>query len=184
MLSVQDKLAERLKLLRTQQGWSLQELADNSGVSRATLSRIENRDVSPTAEVLGKICATFEMTLTRLLSSVEHSFQAVVRRDEQSIWSDDPTGFSRRVVSPPSGVLNSEVIECELKADCCIRYDRPPVAGLEHHLIVLSGSVQITIEGVMHDLAVGDCLRYQLFGSSEFKTEQSPVRYLLVLGPA
>lgn len=182
MLHTQEKLADRLKLLRSQKGWSLQELAEKSCVSRATLSRIENSEVSPTTEVLGKICATFEMTLTRLLSSVEQSFQAVVRHDEQSIWSDEKAGFTRKVVSPPSRMLCAEVIECELQASSRIAYDRPLLAGLEHHLIMLSGTIEITVEGTTHTLSKGDCLRYQLFGASEFKTSQSPARYLLFLG--
>jgi transcriptional regulator with XRE-family HTH domain len=36
------RLAERLRALRGERGWSLDELARRSGVSRATLSRLEN----------------------------------------------------------------------------------------------------------------------------------------------
>ena len=53
------RLAQRLRQLRGERSWSLEELATKSGVSRATLSRIENHEVSPTASVLGKLCAAF-----------------------------------------------------------------------------------------------------------------------------
>lgn len=51
------RLARRLAELRTSRGWSLDALAARSGVSRATLSRLENAEVSPTAALLGKLCA-------------------------------------------------------------------------------------------------------------------------------
>ena len=41
------RLAGRLKALRLARGWSLDELAGRAGVSRATLSRLENAEVSP-----------------------------------------------------------------------------------------------------------------------------------------
>ena len=41
------RIASRLKGLRQERGWSLDELAGRAGVSRATLSRLENAEVSP-----------------------------------------------------------------------------------------------------------------------------------------
>ena len=55
--SIDKQIAQRLKSLRAERDWSLDELAKRSGVSRATLSRLENAEVSPTASVLGKLCA-------------------------------------------------------------------------------------------------------------------------------
>ncbi len=55
--SIDRRIAQRLKGLRAERGWSLDELAGRSSVSRATLSRLENAEVSPTANVLGKLCA-------------------------------------------------------------------------------------------------------------------------------
>ena len=49
------RLAQRLRELRLKRSWSLEELATKSGVSRATLSRIENNEVSPTAAVLATL---------------------------------------------------------------------------------------------------------------------------------
>ena len=44
------RLADRLRELRRERGWSLDDLASRSGISRATLSRMEKADVSSTAE--------------------------------------------------------------------------------------------------------------------------------------
>ena len=49
------RLAQRLSDLRQQQGWSLEALAQQSGISRATLSRVERAETSPTASLLNKL---------------------------------------------------------------------------------------------------------------------------------
>lgn len=176
-----DRLANRLKQLRAAKGLSLQELADKSGISRATLSRIENGEVSPTAETLGALASAYAMTISRILAPAERPFQALVGRTEQSVWQDPSHGFTRHIVSPPSGGLAVEIIRCELAANQTISYEKPPVAGLEHHLTMLKGALSVTVEGESYALKEGDCLRYRLFGSSRFETGRSAASYLMVL---
>jgi len=182
MNSLTSRLAGRLSALRRDQGWSLDHLAAQSGVSRATLSRLENASVSPTAEVLGKLCATYGLPMSRLLLMVEDGFAAHVPFAEQQEWQDPDTGFTRRSVSPPANQLRAEVLECHLPPDTQLSYDAPPVAGLEHHLILLDGALSLTLGDQTHALSAGDCLRYQLNGASRFQTPATRgARYMLVL---
>lgn len=180
-MTLNDRLAERLKQVRMTRGWSLQELADASGVSRSTLSRIENAEVSPTADTLGSLSSAYQMTISQLLAPIEAPFTPLVRRAEQSVWSDADNGFSRRVVSPPSGGLSAEVVQCELEAYQIISYAAPSIPGHEHHLVMLSGMLTVSVGDEEHRLEAGDCLRYQLFGSSKFQTGVDPASYLIVL---
>lgn len=177
-----DRLARRIKTLRTVRGLSLDSLAAGSGISRATLSRLEQAQVSPTAEVLGKLCAAYGVPVSRLLMSVEDRFSALVPYDTQPEWEDPATGFTRRLVSPPSSSLAGEVLECHIPPDTTLRYDDPPKPGLEHHLILLDGALTVTVGGTAHALTAGDCLRYQLTGASVFATDPARgARYMLVL---
>ena len=73
------------------------------------------------------------------------------------------------------------MLECTLAPGACIAYDRPPRPGLEHHLILREGRLDITVDGVAYSLNPGDCLRYCLMGASEFRTAASPARYALVI---
>ncbi|MCR9137740.1 MAG: XRE family transcriptional regulator [Alphaproteobacteria bacterium] len=174
------QMAVRLKSLRTERQWSLDLLAERSGVSRASLSRLENADVSPTAHVLGKLCAAYGLTLSRLMHLVEDDFTPLVRRDDQPVWTDPETGFLRRSVSPPAGPLNAEGLECVLKANTSITYEHPPRRGLEHHLLLVEGLLTVEIDGTRHRIQPGDCLRYQLHGRSAFTTpSHSSARYFL-----
>jgi transcriptional regulator with XRE-family HTH domain len=179
---VDGRIGARLNQLRRQQGWSLDDLAARSGVSRASLSRLEKGEVSATAAVLWRLCRTYGLSLSRLMVMAEADFTPLVPRCDQPLWQDPESGFRRRTVSPPADCLAAEVLECELPPDCCIDYGAPPRPGLEHHLYLLEGALTLTLEGESHRLGSGDCLRYRLFGASRFETGGAlGARYILTL---
>jgi transcriptional regulator with XRE-family HTH domain len=176
------RLAGRLAALRTERGWSLEELAGRSGVSRSTLSRLERAEISPTAVLLGKLCAVYERTLSRLLAEVESEPRPLVRAAEQTVWHDEANGFTRRTVSPPDAGLRGEVMEGVLRPGADISYDAPPVPGQEQHIWVLDGTLEITVDDRTYELGAGDCLRFQARGRSRFRSPgPGPVRYALVV---
>jgi mannose-6-phosphate isomerase-like protein (cupin superfamily) len=56
------------------------------------------------------------------------------------------------------------------------------VPGLEHHLWVLDGSLELVVGGATHELRTGDCLRYRLWDRSRFHNPgNEPVRYVLLM---
>jgi transcriptional regulator with XRE-family HTH domain len=180
--AIDRRIAQRLKGLRGERGWALDELAKRSGVSRATLSRLENAEVSPTASVLNKLCAAYGLTMSRLMHMVEDCFAPLVKKGAQPVWTDAEGGFRRRSVSPPARALAGEAIEGGLGPGVRIAYEHAPRPGLEHHLILLEGALQITVGGETYDLKPGDCLRYQLFGASAFETPKKlGARYILFM---
>ena len=180
-LSDASKLAQHLRILRERHGLTLAVLADRSGTSRATLSRIENADVSPTAETLGRLATVYALPISQLLAPLDDVFQPVVLRKDQAVWNDPEHDFCRRSVSPSNGQLTIELIEGQLGKDQLITYAAPGIPGQEHHVYVLSGSMEITVEGVAHDLKTGDCLRYILFGETAFKTTSNSCQYVIAL---
>lgn len=182
MMNADTILAARLKELRLQQDWSLDHLSEQSTISRATLSRMENGEVSPTAHALGKLCAAYGITLSRLMMMVENQDTPLLRREEQPVWEDTQTGFIRRSVSPPSENLICEVLECTLSPGAKITYPKPSKPGLEHHLVLLSGELSLEVEETTYELEPGDCLRYRLFGSSKFEAHKSRgTKYHLII---
>jgi transcriptional regulator with XRE-family HTH domain len=166
---VDARLGTRLAELRAERGWSLGELAERSGISRSTLSRAERAEISPTASLLNRLCGVYGRTMSRLLSEVEAEPAQVVRAAEQQVWQDKASGFVRRSVSPPHPGLRGELVEGRLTAGADIAYDRPPVPGLEQHIWVLEGALDVTAQDVEHHLATGDCLRLRVWGPTRFR---------------
>jgi transcriptional regulator with XRE-family HTH domain len=176
------RLAGRLRELRRDRRWSLDELSATSGISRASLSRIENGEVSPTAHVLGRLAHAHGLTVSRLLSDIEGASPALIARADQPEWIDPETGLRRRIVSPASVDFDCELLACELPAGAEIDYPLPPRKGLEHCLYLQEGALELTIEGTLHRLEEGDCLRYRLNGASRFRVPgRRAARYVLVI---
>ncbi|MFR9797979.1 helix-turn-helix domain-containing protein [Streptomyces sp. MS06] len=176
------RLGARLAALRAQSGWSLTELAERSGVSRSTLSRAERAEISPTAAQLNRLCRVYGRTMSRLLGEVEAEPALLVRAAEQPVWEDHASGFERRAVSPPHAGLRGELVEGRLAPGADIAYDRPPVAGLEQHLWVREGALEVTVQDVAHRLRTGDCLRMRVWGPTRFRcTGDAHARYLLAV---
>ncbi|SDP70791.1 Transcriptional regulator, contains XRE-family HTH domain [Streptomyces sp. cf386] len=180
--TVDTRLGARLAELRAERGWSLGELAEHSGVSRSTLSRAERAEISPTASLLNRLCHVYGRTMSQLLSEIESEPALLVRAAEQPVWEDRSSGFVRRSVSPPHTGLRGEIIEGRLAAGADIAYDRPPVPGLEQHIWVLEGALDVTIQEVEHRLGAGDCLRMRVWGPTRFRCPGSEaVRYVLAV---
>ena len=180
---VEKRLAARLLALRNAHSLSLEALADRAGISRATLSRIERAETSPTAAMLGRLCAEYGWTLSRLLAEAEVEPARLVRRDQQVTWTDPETQFVRRAVSPPTAGLRLELVEGTLLPGAEITYLEPPVPFLEHHVWMLQGRLHIEVEGTPYLLNIGDCLRFRLSGAlSLMCPEGGPsCRYLIAL---
>ncbi|GAA2283382.1 DNA-binding protein [Streptomyces ruber] len=180
--SVDRRLGARLAELRAERGWSLGELAARSGASRSTLSRAERAEISPTAALLNRLCAVYGRTMSQLLAEVESEPVTVVRAAGQPVWEDRAAGFVRRSVSPPHTGLRGELVEGRLAAGGDIAYDRPPVLGLEQHIWVLDGRLDVVAQDVEHRLDAGDCLRLRVWGPTRFRCPgPDAVRYALVV---
>jgi transcriptional regulator with XRE-family HTH domain len=176
------RLASRIEAARRQRGLTLEELAAQSGVSRATISRIERGETSPTAQVLGRLCPVFGLTMSQLLLDAEAYAPSLIAADAAPGWTDPETGFRRTSLSPPAPGYAVEIVQGELPAGASIAYDRPPIGGLEHHVVVLDGALEITIEGSAHRLRPRDCLRYRLAGASRFHNPgRRTAAYLVVI---
>lgn len=179
---VERRIAQRLARLRADHGWSLDALAERTGISRATLSRLERCELSPTAAMLGSLCAVYGWTLSRLMADAEARPPGLVPAADQPEWTDPESGYRRRAVSPPAAGLRGELVEVHMPAGASVSYDASPLAGLEHHLWLLEGSLTLEVEGASYRLRAGDCLRYLLYGPTRFQgTGKRGARYLIAI---
>jgi transcriptional regulator with XRE-family HTH domain len=179
---IERRIASRLGQLRAERGWSLEGLAERSGISRATLSRLERGELSPTASMLGRLCTTFGWTLSRLMAEAETRPASLIPAAQQALWTDPGTGYRRRMLSPPGPGLRGELVEVRIPAGATVAYDGAPVAGLEHHLWLLDGALTLEVDGSRHQLRSGDVLRYVLHGPSRFTaTGRREARYVIAL---
>jgi transcriptional regulator with XRE-family HTH domain len=176
------RLAQRLATLRAQAGWSLDDLSTRTGISRATLSRLERGETSATTQLLSRLCTAYQLTMSRLLADVENAPQRLLRAADQPHWRDPTNGFTRHMRSPPLAGFASELIEVELPVGVRLAYDQPLLPGQEHHLHLLQGQLSLSLAGTDHTLAAGDTMSFKSAGATVFANIGSETaRYYLVL---
>ncbi|MGJ7039876.1 transcriptional regulator with XRE-family HTH domain [Shinella sp. BE166] len=180
---LESAIGERLRLLRTARNQTLDDLASASGVSRAMISRIERGEASPTAQLLSRLCAALDLTLSAFFAFSQGDGEPLSRREKQTVWRDPETGYQRRAVSPPNTASRVEVVDVEFPAGARIAY--PPEtakAGMTQHVWLFSGTLRMTIAGTVHDLLPGDCLYMSITEGHVFENPGTePAHYAVVL---
>jgi transcriptional regulator with XRE-family HTH domain len=174
------RIAARLRLERESRGWSLSDLAQRSGVSKAMISKIEREEVSPTAVILVRLAGAFDLTLAGLLLRAEGR-ERLSRATEQPVWRDPETSYLRKqVFSRPDHPL--EIIEVELPAGQRVVLPASSYANIRQAVWVRSGHLVITEAGERHLLAAGDCLGFGPPSEVAFANEtNAPCIYVVVL---
>lgn len=174
------QLAQRIRLERDQRNWSLAELAEKSGVSKAMISKIEREEVSPTAAILGRLAAAFEMTLAALLLRAEGG-DRLSRAASQPVWRDPATGYVRRqVFNRPDHPL--ELVEVELPPGKSVDFPAWSYAHIRQIVWVRKGRLTLTEGGARHDLQAGDCLGFGPPSAVRFANETAaPCSYVVAL---
>ena len=61
-------LGQRVRDLRKERGWTLEQAAGQAGLARSTLSKIENGQMSPTYEALKKLAEGLSITVPQLFT--------------------------------------------------------------------------------------------------------------------
>ena len=180
---LESAIGERLRLLRVAHGQTLDDLAGASGVSRAMISRIERGEASPTAQLLSRLCAALDLTLSAFFAFSEGAGDPLSRREAQTVWRDPETGYQRRAVSAPNTASRVEVIDVEFPAGARIAY--PPEtakAGMTQHVWLFSGALRMTVGETVHDLRPGDCLYMSITEGHVFENPgRTPAHYAVVL---
>ena len=146
MAIIQDDLpaniARRIRAERTQRNWSLAELAQRSGVSKAMLSAIERGEASPTASLLVRIASAFGMTLSSLIARAETGGGGLARAANQPEWRDPESGYVRRHLSPASE-MPLELVRVELPAGKSVSFPASSYAFIRQQIWLLAGRLDL-----------------------------------------
>ena len=173
-------LAARLRLERDARGWSLAELAQRSGVSKAMISKIERAEASPTAALLGRLSGALGLTLSALLARAEGRADRLTRANDQPRWRDPKTGYVRCQVSPSSAPI--ELVRVELPARRAVSFPASAYAFVRQLIWVLDGRLTFREGEETHELGPGDCLALGAPRDCTFKNAgPRPCVYLIAL---
>ena len=84
-------LGARVRELRKERDWTLEQAAKKAGLARSTLSKIENGQMSPTYDALKKLATGLGIPVPQLFTPPKAA----------QITSDSPIRIQREASSPP-----------------------------------------------------------------------------------
>jgi transcriptional regulator with XRE-family HTH domain len=190
---------ERLRAERRARSWTIDRLAEASGVSRAMISKIERGESSPTAVVLGKLSAALQLSMPELFSPAaglpgagpgqageaspaggRHRPAAVRRVADAPLWRDPDTGYLRRPLSSPA--FPAAVTEVTLPAGARVPYPAGAYAFIAQLVWVVSGELTLADGPAVHVLGPGDTFELGEPQAREFRNQTADdCRYLVVV---
>ncbi|MEY2409811.1 MAG: hypothetical protein QOF48_2481 [Verrucomicrobiota bacterium] len=154
-------LGGRLKLLRRERNWSLEALANASGVSRSMLSQIEREQANPTLAVTLRIAQAFAMTLGELLEMPgAASSVSVIRADDRAYHYRSDKSCRVRTLSPLNLEKDVEFYEVEFQPGGVLR-SSPHFEGTREFLTVQKGQVRVESASDFELLRPGDSASYR-----------------------
>ena len=66
-----DQLGMRIRFLRSERGWSQEDLALEANINKNYLSDLENGRRNPSLDILERIANAFEISLSELFKGIE-----------------------------------------------------------------------------------------------------------------
>ncbi|WP_280257035.1 helix-turn-helix domain-containing protein [Nocardia wallacei] len=170
---------------REEAGLTLEQLAAQSSVSKAMLSKVERGEKSPTIGVASKIAHALGASLSELIggaAAAAPGAAVVMRRNERPVFRDPETGFERHMVSAAPGAGGAEMVVHYLPAwvSTGLLPAYPP--GTEKQLVVLAGTLTVAIGGISETLHAGDSLFFQADADHGFANRtDAPCEYIMFI---
>jgi transcriptional regulator with XRE-family HTH domain len=176
-------LARRVKASRLSKGWTLDDLARASGVSRALISKVERGEVSPTAATLAKLAAGLAVTVASLFADETLEAIPVARRNMQPEWRDPETGYVRRNVSPSAARGSAEIVEVSFPPKARVTMENAAGwHGITQQIWVLEGVMELQFAVETVRLEAGDCFFMRLEAPFSFHNPgEASARYAVIL---
>jgi transcriptional regulator with XRE-family HTH domain len=151
-----DVLATRLKDARRQRDWTLDKLAERTGLSKPYLARLESGQRQPSLAVLITLAQTFGLPIASLLDDGEAGDTVVVSRDRASEQHGD--GLRYELLSPAHASAAMQAMHVTVPAGRS-GDERYQHAG-EEWLYVLRGTLGLSLGSREIELVEGDAAQF------------------------
>jgi transcriptional regulator with XRE-family HTH domain len=154
------QLGERVRALRRERGWTLELLAERSGVSRAMISKLERGEKNPTLVVAARVAEGLGVSLSQLVGIEARREIVVVPKERRMVMRDPETGFERQLLSPSFGG-ELEFIRNVVPEGSTSGEFPPHRRGVEEYVVVEKGRLRAILGSEEHVLEEGDAAYFE-----------------------
>jgi len=154
--AVAGAVARTVQALRAERGWSLDQLAARSGVSKGVLVALEQRRSNPNLATLARISDAFGVPVTRL---VEVGREPVVQLTGGRILWNGTLGGTGTILAATDPPWATELWRWELRPGESFGGEAH-IPGTREMAWVEQGTLTLTVAGERHRLTAGQCARF------------------------
>lgn len=140
---------------------SLSQLAERSGVSKATISKVERRDIQPSLDIAAKLAEAFGATLSEMLHQTPRARVVVLRAADQVEMQSEDGKLQRRVLSPTFDHAAVEFLRFTIAPGASSGVFPPHRYGSEEYIFVASGELTLRINDASTRLQAGDSIYFE-----------------------
>ena len=156
-------IAQRIRKWRLDKGWTLEKLANITGLSKSYLSQLENCEKNPPITTLAKIAFGLGKNVTTLISGEQPLDKqkkfTIVRASERTpiIHPNSSVGFIYESVTygKQDRVMDGYIVTLGPEPP-----HRPLVHEGQEFVFVLEGQIEFIYDGVSNIFNVGDCFYF------------------------
>jgi len=174
--SVLVSIGERLRQARERAGYTLDQVAEISGLSKAHLSRLESAERQPSISALLELSSVLRVPVSALLGEDESA--APIAIHETGEPRHEAAGLSITACSGYAGSTDLEALRITVPAG------REPSEPARHRgeewLYVTSGTLRLEYDGELHLLDPGTCANFDAQLPHRLGAEGGVVEVLLV----
>lgn len=157
-MNLNEVIGGRLKSMRLERNWSLDQTSKATGVSKPMLSQIERGESNPTVSTLWKIANGLGVSFSSFLEEKQPEVKLVSTKEVEPI-ADVEGKFFVRPIFPIEPGKPFEMYSVELLPGC--HYSSEPHAqGVEEYIVVDKGEISLTIHQDVYQLVTGDNIRF------------------------
>jgi transcriptional regulator with XRE-family HTH domain len=151
-------LGLRLRELRNAAGFSIEQLAAASTVSRSMVSEVERAGRVPTILTLDRLATALGTSAARLLAPEDGEGVRLLRRGDQSVLREP--SWERRILSPVLPGVQFEFMRTVLQPGVDAGVYAPHGAGSREYIAVESGELTLSLDEDQHVLRSGDSIYF------------------------
>jgi transcriptional regulator with XRE-family HTH domain len=175
--SVLASIGELLRSAREQQGMTLEQVSELSGISKSHLSRLESGERQPSVASLLALSVTFGVPVGAFFGET----QAAGAPLAISLADETRREVNGLTIAPCSGYAGSNVLDA---LRVTIGPDRPAPALTRHAgeewIYVLSGTLRLEYDGEVHVLGAGSAAHFNAELPHRLGAERATTEVLLV----
>lgn len=150
------RIGARLRAARKANGFTLDQLASASGLTKGFLSRVERDETSPSVASLITLCEVMSIEVGSLFSAPE---VALVRRETAPAINLGGTGVSERLMTP-RGQARVQLVHTAAEPGASGGTDLYTINCEVEVLYILKGTVDLIFADRRQHLTAGDALTF------------------------